>query len=213
MRYYTIGIEDHYAWANLVSVTTSGGDVVVLDSRRVELLEANLPVSPYHHDTLRLPSADAERLVHDVKTSANHRAESALASVVADLAPASCRGIAIRIPPLAELPATVAEVHANAWITNRADGMIYHQAITDAATRLGLTVFHFDKNDVLELAALACGKAVHDLETDLRDLRRTVGRPWRRGQIVACAGAIVAQAPHSPHVPAAQGTGGANSTI
>src|SRR5947207_15969867 len=98
-----------------------------------------------------MPISGAARLVRDVKTSANKRAKSALSSLIGELVPATCRGIAIRVPPLPDLPATVAEVHANTWIMNRADGMIYHQALTQAAAELDLRVFYFEKDNVLEL--------------------------------------------------------------
>lgn len=194
MSEYTIGIEDHYAWANLVSVTTSGPSEIILDKRRVELLDQQLPASPYHHDTLKMPLSEAERLVRDVKTSANKLARSALSSLIGELAPATCLGIAIRVPPLPELPATVAEVHASAWIRNRADGMIYHEALTQAALQLNLRVFHFEKDNVLELAAQARGKTARDLERQLKAFGTTLGPPWRNGHVVACAGAIVAHA-------------------
>ena len=97
MRQYSIGIEDHYAWANLVSLITSGPDEVLLDRRRVELLDEPLPASPYHHDTRHMPLSEAEKLVRDVKTSARHRAKLALSSVTTELAPATCSGIAIRV--------------------------------------------------------------------------------------------------------------------
>jgi hypothetical protein len=198
MREYSIGVEDHYAWANLVSVTTSGRDEILLDRRRVELLDQQLAASPYHHDTLKMPPSDAEQLVRDVRTSANERAKSALASLMAELAPAQCRGIAIRVPPLPDLPATVAEVHANAWIMNRADGMIYHQALTQAAAQLHLKVFYFEKGDVLELAAQARGKTARDLERQLKAFGTTLGPPWRNGHVVACAGAICAHESTAP---------------
>lgn len=51
MSQYFIGIEDHHAWANLVSLATSGPLEVLLDRRRVELLDPPLAASPYHHDT------------------------------------------------------------------------------------------------------------------------------------------------------------------
>src|SRR6185436_11132186 len=153
MSEYSIGIEDHYAWANLVSVTTSGPGEIVLDRRRVQLLDRQLAASPYHHETLQMPLSEAEKHVRDVQTSANQRAKSALSSLIRELAPAKCRGIAIRVPPLPELPATVAEVHASTWITNRADGMIYHQALTRAAAQLNLKIFFFERDNVLELAA------------------------------------------------------------
>jgi hypothetical protein len=192
MTAYAVGIEDHYAWANLVSVTASGPDETLLDRRRVDLLDPKLAASPYHHDTLTMPRSRAEKLVRDVKRSADEHAKAALRSLIAELAPARCRGIAIRVPPLPELPATVAEAHASSWITNRADGMIYHHALTKAAAQLDLRVFYFEKDDALEVAARARGKTVRDLERQLKGFGRTIGPPWRKGHVVACAGAICA---------------------
>ena len=198
MSEYSIGIEDHYAWANLVSVTTSGPNEILLDRRRVELLDQQLAASPYHHETLLMPLSEAAKLVRDVRTSANNRAKLALSSLMGELTPAKCRGIAIRVPPLPDLPATVAEVHASTWITNRADGMIYHQALTQAAAQLNLRVFYFEKDNVFELAAQARGKTASDLERQLKALGTTFGPPWRKGQVVACAGAIFAHLSATP---------------
>jgi hypothetical protein len=189
---YCIGVEDHYAWANLVSVTTSGGEDVLLDRRRVDLLDQSLAASPYHHDTLHLPRLEAETLVRDVRRSANDRATAALSTLVTELAPATCRGVAIRPPPLAHLPATVAEVHADPRVMNRADGMIYHQALTEAAVQLRLPVFFFEKQTVLALAAQARGTTSQDLERRLKAFGKTHGPPWRKGQVLACAGAVLA---------------------
>ena len=189
---YSIGIEDHYAWANLVSVRTSGPNDSLVDKRRVELLDQSLTMSPYHHETLHMPPSDAEELVREVKTSANNRARSALSALIEDLAPAKCRSVAIRVPPLPDLPATITEVHASAWITNRADGMIYHQALTQAAAQLDLPVFYFEKDSVLELAAQARGTTARDLERRLKALGTAIEGPWRKGQVLACAGAILA---------------------
>ena len=129
-------------------------------------------------------------------------------SLIEELAPAKCRDIAIRVPPLPSLPATVAEVHASTWITNRADGMIYHQALTQAAAQLNLRVFYFEKGNVLELAAQARGKTARDLERQLKAFGTTLGPPWRKGHVVACAGAIfahVSAAPLRPKKPRQKG--------
>src|SRR4029078_7175307 len=100
MSEYSIGIEDHYAWANMVSLTTSGPNEILLDKRRVELLDQQLTASPYHHETLQMPLPQAEKLGRDVKASAGKLAKSALLTLIGELAPAKCRGIAIRVPPL-----------------------------------------------------------------------------------------------------------------
>ena len=192
MRHFAIGIEDHYGWAHLVSVAVSGADLTLLDKRRVDLIDPHLPASPCHHETLQMQPSDAEQLFRQVKESANRRAHIALESLIAELAPAMCRAIAIRIPPLQELPASVAEIHANPRVLYRADGMIYHQALTSAATQRNLSVFHFDKSRILELAAQVRARTSTDLERQLKALGRALEPPWRKGHMVACAGAIVA---------------------
>jgi hypothetical protein len=191
---YCVGIEDHYTWANLVSVATTGPDFVLLDSRRVTLLDPPLAASPYHHDTRHMALPEAEQLVLGVRASADNRAASALSSLIRELAPARCRGVAIRVPPLPHLPATVAEAHADARVLNRADGMIYHHALTRAAADLHLTVTHFGKETVLALAAEAQATTAPDLERRLKAFGATHGPPWRKGHILACAGAILAHA-------------------
>lgn len=192
MREYVVGIEDHYAWANLVSVAADDGDGGLLNRRRVELLDPGLPASPYHGDTIGMALADAEQVVHEVRSSAGRRAGSALESLIADLSPAICRGIAIRTPPLSRLPDSVAEAHADAWIRNRADGMIYHQALADAARALRLEVFLFDRDTVLARAAEAYQRPAVALETQLQQLGKRHGPPWRKGHVVASAGALLA---------------------
>ena len=197
---YSVGIEDHYAWANLVSVGAVGPDDQLLDRRRVELLDRPLPASPYHAETIGMPTLEAETLIRNVRTSAASGAKAALSSLIADLAPAICRAIAIRTPPLTRLPDTVAAVHANAQSRNRADGMIYHQALTDAAVELGIEVCYFDKATVLAIAAAARGITDRALEDRIKQLGRLYGPPWRKGHVVAYAGALLA------HVSAAAST-------
>ena len=198
MSEYAIGIEDHYAWANMVCLAISGPDEVLLDKRRVELLDPSLPASPYHRDTLRMPADEAEQLVRAVRASASAHAESALSALIADLTPATCQAIAIRVPPLPDLPASVAEAHADTRVLNRADGMIYHQALTDAARQLGLNVVQFEKSTVLAQAAQARGAMTGELEQRLKDLGKALGPPWQKGHVIACAGAILAGTSASP---------------
>jgi hypothetical protein len=149
-----------------------------------------------------MPVADAEQLVRDVRASASALAKVALSALVAHLAPATCRAVAIRVPPLPHLPASVAEAHADTAVTNRADGMIYHQALTDAAAQLGLPVVYFDKSTVIGLTADARGMTASELQRRLKALGAASGPPWQKGHIVAAAGAIVAHLSFARPAPA-----------
>ncbi|HEX6048472.1 MAG TPA: hypothetical protein VFZ21_04365 [Gemmatimonadaceae bacterium] len=194
MNEYFVGVEDHYAWANLVSIYTHGADVALLDRRRVTLLDPRLPAAPYHHDSRHLSLPEAEQLVLEVGASANDHAAAALSALLDDLAPAACGGLAIRVPPLPRMPASAAEALGDARVMNRADGMIYHDALTRAATQLGLNVTFFEKGNVLVRVAESCGTTAQELERRLKALGHAHGPPWRSGHVLACAGALLAQA-------------------
>jgi hypothetical protein len=165
----------------------------LLDRRRVSLLDPGLPPSPYHHDSRHLSPHESEQRILEVTTSANQSAAMALSTLVADLAPARCGGLAIRVPPLPHLPATAAEALGDTRVLNRADGMIYHHALTRAAAQLHLNVTWFEKDTVLALAAQGRGTTALELGRRLKALRTIHGPPWRNGHVLAAAGAILAQ--------------------
>jgi hypothetical protein len=65
-----LGVADHNGWAVCVTVAVSRGGVpVVVDRRRVELIEPGLPSQPYHHETVGMPLREAEQLVVRVRES------------------------------------------------------------------------------------------------------------------------------------------------
>jgi hypothetical protein len=98
-----IGVSDHAGWAVLVTVAEDG---IVLDSRRVELVDAHLPSMPIHHEAQRLPLEQALDLVERVRLSAEQHAKRAL-DAVAHAVAAPIRGVALRECP--SLPPTIAE--------------------------------------------------------------------------------------------------------
>ena len=51
-----IGVSDHGGWAVLVTVARDG---TLLDRRRVELVDDNLPAIPHHHEAQMLPLDEA----------------------------------------------------------------------------------------------------------------------------------------------------------
>ena len=176
---------DHGGWAILVSVQAKDGGYAVVDRRRVEIIDPGLATQPYHHDTLRMNLEDAERLVRGVRESALQCARRALSELQVDT-------IAMREPPLARLPDTVAEVHASYPVMCRADGMLYHVALTEAAASLGIGVVTFARGTERGRAAEAAGITVARLDSFLNGLRATLGPPWQQEHKEATARAIAA---------------------
>lgn len=191
-----VGVADHGGWAVLVSVDVIQGRPTVVDRRRVIVVDEGLPTQPYHHDTLALNAAAAERLVRRVQRSIAACTARAFDELATDLAPRyAVSGIAMREPTLPGLPATVRAAHASYHVMCRADGMLYHSAICGAAERRGWTIALCHRGDELARAARALRTAVPAVERVIRDVGRTLGSPWTADHRWALAAAIAASVP------------------
>jgi len=187
------GVADHNGWAVFVCVRAQDGVPEVVDRRRVALIEPGIPSQPYEHETLGLNTADAERLVQDVQESAVHCAERALSRLQSSVGSlGEIVSIALRKPPLAQLPRTVAEAHASRPVLMRADAMLYHDALCKAAASLGIGVVMFERGTERSRAAEAVGITVERLDQFLRGLRAALGPPWQQDHQTAAARAIAA---------------------
>jgi len=186
-----VGVADHNGWANLVSVAAPDGRPIVVDRRRVPLVDKGVPSQPYHHETLALPGAEAEQLLLKVKRSIAARAALAFERLSSDLSSQyRVSAIAIRHAPLPLLPATVAEVHASYYTQCRADGMLYHLAICEAARRRRWTVHFHHRGEELTKAADALGVTPDHVEQFVNGLRQTLKPPWTAEYRHAFAAAI-----------------------
>jgi hypothetical protein len=191
-----VGVADHNGWAVLVSAALVDGEPAVVDRRRVELIEPDVPSQPYHHETLALRDADAERLLRTVTRSIAACTALAFDRLAADLHPRyRVASIALREPPLARLPATVGEVHGSYHTLCRADGMLYHSAICTAARQRDWNVVLHRRGEEIGRAADALQASARDVERFLSDLRQTLNAPWTAEHRRAFAAAIAALEP------------------
>jgi hypothetical protein len=174
-----IGVSDHGGWAVLVTVTRDGK---LLDRRRVELVDDDLPAIPHHHEGQLLPPDEARALVERVRTSAERHAAVALDAV--GMAVPRILGVALRICP--PLPPTIVERIKDHRARNVADWVMYRQALAAAASARGWLVYWYDAKHSLAAAS------------DFLDVRKVVGPPWNQDHRLAMAGAIVAAKALSP---------------
>jgi hypothetical protein len=176
-------VSDHAGWAVLVTVAEDG---IVLDSRRVELVDAHLPSMPIHHEAQRLPLEQALDLVERVRLSAEQHAKRAL-DAVAHAVAAPIRGVALRECP--SLPPTIAERIQNYRASNVADWVMYRMALAHAAESRGWSVFWYDAKIVI--AAVCEALHVANLDSYFLEARKSVGPPWAKDHKVATAAAIL----------------------
>jgi hypothetical protein len=179
-----IGISDHGGWAVLVTVA---GDGTLLDRRRVELVDEDLPKIPHHSEGQALPLHEAVALVERVQVSAERHAKLSL-DAVAETFPGRIHGVALRQCP--RLPPTIAERIKDYRAQNVADWVMYRRALAAAAEARGWAVHWFDAKKVFEGASEAL--LIEDLDAHFLQLRKSIGAPWSKDHKLAMAAAIVA---------------------
>jgi hypothetical protein len=179
-----IGVSDHGGWAVLVTVASDG---TLLDRRRVELVDEDLPKIPHHSEGQRLPIDEAVALVERVRASAERHAQLVL-DAVAMTVPGHLRGVALRRCP--ELPPTIAERIKDYRAQNVADWVMYRKALAGAAEARGWAVHWYDAKKVFDAASSVL--RIEDLDAHFLQLRRSIGPPWSVDHRLAMAAAIVA---------------------
>jgi hypothetical protein len=179
-----IGVSDHGGWAVLVTVA---GDGTLLDRRRVELVDEDLPKIPHHSEGQGLPLHEAVALVGRVQRSAERHPNLSL-DAVANTLPGRIHGVALRQCP--RLPPTIAERIKDYRAQNVADWVMYRRALAAAAEARGWAVHWFDAKKVFEGASEAL--LIEDLDAHFLQLRKSIGAPWSKDHKLAMAAAIVA---------------------
>ena len=155
------------------------------------LIEKGMPSQPYEHGTQALIDAEAEQLLLQVKKSIAGCTALALDRLSADLWPDyRISSLTIREPSLAQLPATVREVHASYHVLCRADGMLYHSAICAAARQRDLEVVFHHRGEEVAKAADTLKVSTREVERFLNGLKHTLKPPWTAEHRNAFAAAI-----------------------
>ena len=180
-----VGIAHHLGWA--VAVTASAEHVVV-DRRRIDLLEPGLPAAPVEHDTASLGDDDAAAMVARVRAAAQRATDASLDQLAAAL-PAPVLSVSLRAWPL-DFPDDIA-VARRPPHASRADSVMYCQVLAECAHARGWQVHLFTARDVEAQAARLLGARAAAV---LHGPRAALGPPWTKDHRIALAATIVAQA-------------------
>jgi hypothetical protein len=193
----TVGVTEHGNSAVLVTVMADGK---LLDRRRIDLTDRDMPTHPHHHQgswavgrylntpgAQQLSMAEAVALVERVRVAAAHGARENLAALAASVT-VPIAGIAIRICP--ELPPTTEARIIDNRAQTFADTVMYRQALATAATARGWSVHWYDRERVFHEAAAVLG--CEHITDVLLTMGRSIGAPWQAQHKLAAAAAIAA---------------------
>ncbi len=190
-----VGVTEHGNAAVLVTVASDGA---LLDRRRIDLTDSDLPTHPHHHEgswavgryrdspwSREISLAEAIALVKRVRVAAARGARESLEALAVS-APMPVTSIAIRICP--ELPPTIEERIRDNRAQTVADTVMYREALAAAAEARGWSVYWYDRERVFSDAARVLGCA--DINAFLLAMGRSVGPPWQARHKLAAAAAL-----------------------
>jgi hypothetical protein len=155
----------------LVVVSGSETSPIVLDRRRVELVDESLPRQPYH--------AVAERGVPDsVIDDVAHAAHAAAAHALQSLTRADAVGV---VASQRDIPENLDRILASHALLHAAEGQLFERAVIEAAGDAGLPVHVVEPRSIRVPAAV-------------EGLRRSIGAPWQKDHKWAATAALAALA-------------------
>jgi hypothetical protein len=186
-----LGWSVHTGWAVVVGVRLDGETPRVELRHRVELISPELPRMAYHA-AQDLPLASAESLLADVERSVEAATASALTATATELqATGGEPGIALLGKPTADLP-PLERILASHSLLHTAEGVLYRDAIVDAASTAGLTTTVVDPRTAAAEADDAWGWTPGRGEAWAAEVGKAMGPPWQKDHKLATLAALVA---------------------
>ncbi|MBI3409428.1 MAG: hypothetical protein HY040_13890 [Planctomycetes bacterium] len=189
------GLKAHSGWAALVVLGTRGGELQVVDRRRMELVEkdvASWAKQPYHAAE-RLKAADARELVRRGIETARRIAIREMRTAIERADQAGNEVAACAVLMAEPMPDwTVAEILAVHFRMHKAEGVLFRDALARAAKACGLSLFEIPEKPMAKHAERALANATNTLRKTIASLGKSVGPPWGKDQKDAALAALIA---------------------
>jgi hypothetical protein len=189
-----LGLRAHSGWAALVALGREARGLAVVERRRLELVDAADAAwakQPYHAAE-GLDPEDARDVVERAVAAAHRHAERELGAAAERARSAGHEVAACAVLMGDPLPGwSVAEVLAVHFRMHKAEGVLFREALAEAAGRVGLPLVPLREKDLPTLAARTLGKAPDALAREVAGLGRPLGPPWGRDQKDAALAALV----------------------
>lgn len=174
-----VGFRHHTGWAVLVAITLVDGEPVVLDRRRVQMVDEDRAAYHLAAERWGANAEKAEVLLDRVTREAVDGAASAVAATADELAAAGHTltaaglGSGRTLPPLASILRSHPLLHT-------AEGELYRDALEEGASRNHLRITVAPLKTVLPYAAGVLGEDEGSLTRTLAALGKSLGPPWQK---------------------------------
>jgi hypothetical protein len=186
------GFKTHSGWAALVVLSQDGDDLMVIDRRRVELVEELWAKQPYHaaeqlerhaaRDLVRRGVEMVQRVAFSEMKAAIKRERDRKNEVT------SC-SVLVGAPMPGWNTDEILAVH---FRMHKAEGVLFQNALVQAAERCKLKTLPVFEKELLEQASKRLGTPADLLVKQIAGLRKSAGAPWGKDQKDAALVALMA---------------------
>jgi hypothetical protein len=186
------GMKAHSGWAALVVVGIRDGEFVVVDRRRVELVEEEWAKQPYHAAE-EMKGAEARDLVNRGIDAARRIAVSEMRAAVNREKERKNDVIACAVLTGNSMPDwSVEEILSVHFRMHKAEGVLFRDVLARATETCGLRLVAITEKQLMKHADAALGITESALVRNVAALGKVVGPPWGKDQKDSALAAMVA---------------------
>lgn len=186
------GLKAHSGWAALVALGLAEGEFLVVDRRRLELVEEEWAKQPYHAAEELKPEA-ARKLVKRGIDSAFRIAMRELKVTVSEQRQRGNEVIACGVLVGNPMPEwSVEQILAVHFRMHQAEGVLFRDALVYAAKECGVRVLEVPEKTLSNCAEQSLAISASDLSKTLTTLGKLAGPPWGKDQKEAALAAMIA---------------------
>jgi hypothetical protein len=186
------GLKAHSGWAALVALGRSDGELVVVDRRRVELVEEEWARQPYHAAE-ELKAEAARKLVKRGIDAAFRISMRELRTAVMEERRRKNEVMACAVLVGNPMPEwSVEQILAVHFRMHQAEGVLFRDALIYAAKECGVKVVEVPEKTLSNYAEQSLSLSSSDLARTLSTLGKQAGPPWGKDQKDAALAALIA---------------------
>ena len=187
-----LGLKAHSGWAALIVLGSEDGQLVVVDRRRIELVEEEWQKQPYHAAE-ELQTNEARRVVERGVKSAYKISRKAIAAAVKRAERVGQEVVGCGVLMGESMPDwTVEQILAVHFRMHKAEGVLFREALAKGAEENELKVTRVLEKDRYEFAARSLVDSALSLQAQVAALGKAIGPPWGRDQKDSAVAALIA---------------------
>jgi len=186
------GLKAHSGWAALVVLGRQKDDFVVVDRRRIELVENEWARQPYHAAE-GLKSEVARDLVERGIDAAHKIAVREISAALKREVDRKNEVRACAVLVGSPMPDwSVDEILAVHFRMHKAEGVLFREALVHAAKECKIKAVEIPEKELLSLAEHELKTAANKLAAQISALGKAAGPPWGKDQKEAALAAMMA---------------------